>query len=132
MAAAPGFVAAEPCLFVTDFDRARDFYVGKLGFFLETEYGEPPFYGLVTRGAARLALRHVDEPVFKDGVREKEQLLSASLTLASGPDIVVLHAAWSSAGAEIVKPLTTEPWGARTFILRDPDGNLLLVAAPGG
>jgi hypothetical protein len=23
-----------------------------------------------------------------------------------------------------------EPWGARTFIVRDPDGNLLLFAGP--
>jgi uncharacterized glyoxalase superfamily protein PhnB len=130
--AAPGFTAAEPCLFVTDFIRARDFYVGKLGFTLETAWGDPPFYGLVARGAARLALRHVDEPVFRDGVRERDQLLSASLTLASSADIDALHAAWAAAGVEIIKPLGDEPWGARTFIIRDPDGNLMLVAAAAG
>ena len=28
-------------------------------------------------------------------------------------------------GAEIVKPLTTQPWGNRSFYFRDPDGNLI-------
>jgi len=26
--------------------------------------------------------------------------------------------------------LKTEPWGARTFIVKDPDGNLILFAGP--
>ena len=28
-------------------------------------------------------------------------------------------------GAEIVKPLTTQPWGNKSFYFRDPDGNLI-------
>lgn len=28
-------------------------------------------------------------------------------------------------GAEIVKPLTTQSWGNRSFYFRDPDGNLI-------
>jgi hypothetical protein len=29
-----------------------------------------------------------------------------------------------------LRPLKREPWGAHTFIVRDPDGNLLLFAGP--
>jgi catechol 2,3-dioxygenase-like lactoylglutathione lyase family enzyme len=124
------FTGAEPCLFVRDFARARDFYVGKLGFTLAFAYGEPPFYGLVSRGMARLTLRLVRTPVFRDGVRESEDLLAASLTLGSAAEIETLHDGWLMAGAPIHQPLRTEPWGARTFIIRDPDGNLVLVASP--
>jgi catechol 2,3-dioxygenase-like lactoylglutathione lyase family enzyme len=28
-------------------------------------------------------------------------------------------------GVEVVKPITTQPWGNRSFYFRDPDGNLL-------
>jgi RimJ/RimL family protein N-acetyltransferase len=34
-----------------------------------------------------------------------------------------------AAGAEIVHPLTDEPWGVRRFFLRDPDGNVVNVLA---
>ncbi|HEY4985896.1 MAG TPA: VOC family protein, partial [Bradyrhizobium sp.] len=35
---------------------------------------------------------------------------------------------FQAAGAEFFQPLKREPWGARDFIVRDPDGNLLLFA----
>jgi uncharacterized glyoxalase superfamily protein PhnB len=43
----------------------------------------------------------------------------------------------SPVGAEVVKPLTTQPWGRRSVWLRDPDGNIINlyepvpIAAPG-
>jgi uncharacterized glyoxalase superfamily protein PhnB len=33
-------------------------------------------------------------------------------------------------GLELVKPLQTHPWGARSFWFRDPDGNLVDFYAP--
>jgi catechol 2,3-dioxygenase-like lactoylglutathione lyase family enzyme len=41
-----------------------------------------------------------------------------------------VDAAYRSAerrGAEIVHPLTDEPWGVRRFFVRDPDGNVVNV-----
>jgi len=32
-------------------------------------------------------------------------------------------------GAQIVHPLTDEPWGVRRFFVRDPDGNIVNVLA---
>lgn len=32
-------------------------------------------------------------------------------------------------GYEIVHPLVTEPWGARRFFIRDPNGHMLNIAA---
>lgn len=44
-------------------------------------------------------------------------------------DVDAAHAAAVTAGAEIVHPLTDEPWGVRRFFLRDPDGNVVNVLA---
>jgi catechol 2,3-dioxygenase-like lactoylglutathione lyase family enzyme len=118
--------AAEPQLFVADLEAARRFYVEVLGFDLAFSYGEPPFYAQVVRDGARLNLRRVGGPVFDAGFREREpDALSATLTL---DDAESLFRAFQAAGAPIHQGLRTEPWGARTFVVRDPDGNLILFA----
>ena len=40
-------------------------------------------------------------------------------------DVDSCYAAAVRAGAEIVHPLTDEPWGVRRFFVRDPDGHVL-------
>jgi catechol 2,3-dioxygenase-like lactoylglutathione lyase family enzyme len=117
-------------LFVADVEASCAFFVDKLGFSVDFVYGDPPFYGQVTRDNARLALRHVDEPVFASGIREREQLLSASITVATPDEIELLFRAYDAAGVSFQQTLREEPWGARTFIIRDPDGNLILFAGP--
>ena len=42
-------------------------------------------------------------------------------------DVDAAYAAAVREGAEIVHPLTDEPWGVRRFFLRDPDGNVINV-----
>lgn len=118
---------AEPQLFVRDVSAAAEFYARKLGFSLAFCYGEPPFYGQVVRDGARLNLRHVDGPVFDPARHESEQLLAASIAL---DDAHPLFLEYQSAGVEFVQELRREPWGAQTFIVRDPDGNLILFAGP--
>ena len=44
-------------------------------------------------------------------------------------DVDAAHAAALAAGAEIVHPLTNEPWGVRRFFVRDADGNVVNVLA---
>ena len=126
--AIPTLNAAEPELFVTDFQAACDFFTGKLGFEIVFTYGEPPFYGQVRRGKALLNLRLICEPVFVGDVREREELLAAGITVNSAAEIRALFAEYQAAGVDFFRTLKQEPWGARTFIVRDPDGNLLLFA----
>lgn len=38
---------------------------------------------------------------------------------------------FNAVDATFAQPLRAEPWGARTFIIRDPDGNLILFVGPG-
>ena len=52
--------------------------------------------------------------------------LSASITLN---DAKTLFLECQAAGVTFHQTLQTEPWGARTFIVRDPDGNLILFSS---
>jgi uncharacterized glyoxalase superfamily protein PhnB len=122
--------AAEPQLFVADIKASCDFFTQKLGFSIAFVYGEPPFYGQVKRDAARLNLRCVDRPVIDPGLRDRETLLSAALTVDSADAIKQLFLEFQSAGVAFHQSLKREPWGAKNFIVKDPDGNLLLFAGP--
>jgi catechol 2,3-dioxygenase-like lactoylglutathione lyase family enzyme len=122
--------AAEPQLFVADIKASCDFFTGKLGFAVVFSHGEPPFYAQVRRDGARLNLRCVEKSVIDAGLRDREQLLSASLTVATAEEIGALFLELQNAGVMFFQSLKSEPWGARDFIVRDIDGNLLLFAGP--
>jgi catechol 2,3-dioxygenase-like lactoylglutathione lyase family enzyme len=117
--------SAKPVIFVADVDASAAFFRDKLGFAVDFLHGEPPFYGSVSRGGACLHLRFVHEPVFRDGVRETEQLLSAFLDV---DNIKVLFAEFKRAGVVFAQPLKKEPWGASAFIVLDSDGNRICFA----
>ena len=126
----PKLSAAEPELFVANIKASCDFFTAKLGFTVAFSYGEPPFYAQVKRDAAPINLRLVCEPVYVGDIREREELLGASLTVGSAAEIKQLFLDYQAAGVDFFRTLKQEPWGARTFIVRDPDGNLLLFAGP--
>ena len=130
VAAKPELTEVEAELFVADIKASCAFFTSKLGFDEDFTYGEPPFYGQVKSDNARLNLRLVCEPVFVGDIREREQLLAASMTLGSAAEIRQLFLQYQSAGVDFQQTLKQEPWGARTFVVRDPDGNLLLFAGP--
>jgi catechol 2,3-dioxygenase-like lactoylglutathione lyase family enzyme len=121
----PTLLGAEPQLFVADIAVSCAFYTEQLGFRLAFTYGAPPFYGQVIRDGARLNLRRVNKPTIDPRRRDKEDLLSASITL---DDPKSLFLEYQAAGVTFHQALQTEPWGARTFIVRDPDGNLILFS----
>lgn len=123
-------VGAEPQLFVADISKSCEFFCTKLGFTLIFNYGDPPYYAQVGRDAARLNLRYVPKPEIELTVRNREELLSASLTVAKAQEIKLLFLEFQSAGVTFRQKLRKQPWGARNFIVQDPDGNLLLFAGP--
>lgn len=126
----PIFSSVSAQLFVADIKASCDFFTGKLGFAADFVYGDPPFYGQVTRDNARLALRQVNEPVFAGDIREREHLLSASIALDTADETKQLFLSYQAAGVPFHQTLRNEPWGARSFIILDLDGNLILFAGP--
>jgi len=123
-------VGAEPQLFVTNIKRSCEFFRERLGFTLVFSYGEPPYYAQVSRDAARLNLRCVERTVIESTVRDQEELLAVSMTVATADEIKLLFLEFQSAGVAFHQTLKKQPWGAKNFIVKDPDGNLLLFAGP--
>ncbi len=117
-------------LYVADVKASCDFFTSKLGFAIDFVYGDPPFYGMVKRDRAQLCMRLVCEPVFVGDIRQREHLLSASITVDTAAEIKQLFLEFQSAGVSFHQGLKKEPWGARNFIVLDPDGNLILFAGP--
>jgi catechol 2,3-dioxygenase-like lactoylglutathione lyase family enzyme len=122
------FIEAQ--LFVANLQRSCDFYTQKLGFKVEFVYGDPPFYGQLSRDNARLNLRLVSEPVFVGDIRKREGLLSASVTVATASEIKQLFLDFKGAEVPFQQALKKEPWGSRTFVVSDLDDNLILFAGP--
>ena len=113
-------------VFVSNVQTSAAFFRDKLGFAIDFLHGHPPFYASVSRGAARLHLRFVHEPVITLEVREREGgLLSAFLNV---DNIKGLFAEYKAAGVDFVQPLRKEPWGGSAFIVLDPDGNWICFA----
>ena len=119
-------LAAEPQLYVTDMATALAFYTGKLGFTVALSYGEPAFWAQVARDGGRLHLRPSGQRPVSDAFRAKEgDALCATLTVDAAEPLFLEYQA---AGVIFHQTLRTEPWGARTFIIADPDGNLIAFA----
>ena len=123
-------VGAEPQLLVADIKRSCEFFCKKLGFSLVFSYGSPPYYAQVMRDAARLNLRCVERSLLESTVRDREQLLSASMTVATTEEIKFLFLEFRAAGVTFQQNLKREPWGSKTFVVKDTDDNLLLFAGP--
>jgi catechol 2,3-dioxygenase-like lactoylglutathione lyase family enzyme len=123
-------VGAEPQLLVADIRRSCDFFCKKLGFSLVFTYGSPPYYAQVARDVAHLNLRCAEGPAVESTVRDREQLLSASMTVATADEIKLLFLEFRPAGVTFHQTLKKQPWGAKNFVIKDPDGNLLLFAGP--
>ena len=82
------------------------FFSKKLGFVVAFTYGDPPFYGQVARDGARLNLRCMPMPIIDPQLRDKEDLLSASITL---DDAKPLYLEYQAAGVAFHQ---TAPHGA--------------------
>lgn len=130
LAQRPVLTSTEAQLFVANVENSCAFYTNMLGFEVAFVYGDPPFYGQIRRDSARLNLRMVSEPVFAGDVRNRECLLSASITVATASEIKKLFLEYQAAGVPFRQTLKKEPWGSRTFIVSDIDKNLILFAGP--
>ena len=117
-------------LFVADIKASCDFFSQKLGFSIVFIYGEPPFYAQVKRDGALLNLKCVDDPVIDPALRDRESLLSADMGVDTHEAIKQLFLEFQAAGVTFFQTPRKEPWSAETFIVKDPDGNLLLFAGP--
>jgi uncharacterized glyoxalase superfamily protein PhnB len=114
--------AVVPILLVRDVTASARWFEERLGFAVDFLYGEPPFYGSVSRDGVRMHLRFVHEPVFAIAAAREESLIAASFEVS---DVRALFEEVAGRGAEIAQPLTSQQWGGTDFHVRDPDGNVV-------
>lgn len=117
-------------LYVQDVRASIDWFRHSLGFTLEACAGEPPYYAEVRRDAVRIALRCVTGPVFNGDVRDRQELMAASIEVDHLETLKELYERARLTGAFISRKIEAKPWGAWVFVMRDLDGNLLLISAP--
>jgi len=105
-----------PSLRVADVDAAKGFYTGFLG--LSTEEFN---MGWVARYTSPDTGANV-QLVTRDATAAEDSVISIHT-----PDVEGAYEEAQELGYEIVKPITTEPWGVRRFFVRAPDGNVINI-----
>jgi catechol 2,3-dioxygenase-like lactoylglutathione lyase family enzyme len=117
-----------PILFVRDVPASAAFFRDKLGFIIDFLYGDPAFYGSVSRDEACLHLRFVAKPNFAELAASEDSLIAAS---AGVSNVYSLFEEFKQRGAQIAQAPTKQSWGGTDLHVRDPDGNVIsfVVAA---
>jgi catechol 2,3-dioxygenase-like lactoylglutathione lyase family enzyme len=105
-----------PDLGSDDLGAAKDFYASVLGLQPVMDHGWIVTLADPQRPDTQISLMTHDEtaPVIPDASIEVD-------------DVDACYAAAIQNGAEIVHPLTDEPWGVRRFFVRDPDGHVINI-----
>ena len=116
------FKSIFPILFVRDVPTSAAYFRDKLGFAIDFLYGEPPFYGAVSRDGVCIHFRCVHEPNFADLAAREHSLILAAIEV---DDVHSLHAELQRRGADIVQLPTKQSWGGTDLYVRDPDGNVI-------
>jgi len=102
---------------VADVEAAKSFYTDYLG--LNTEEFN---MGWVARYTSPDTAANV-QLVTRDAAAPEDSVISVHTD-----DVEGAYDEAQKLGYEIVKPMTTEPWGVRRFFVRAPDGNVINIA----
>ncbi|MET0389170.1 MAG: glyoxalase superfamily protein [Polyangiales bacterium] len=117
------FQAVIPVLRIFDVDKAREFYVGFLGFTVDWEHGVAeglPRYIQVSRAGLRL---HLSE--------HHGDACPGARVYIEARDLPALHAELTAKRYRYNRPgLETTPWGTRQLEVNDPFGNRLSFNEP--
>jgi uncharacterized glyoxalase superfamily protein PhnB len=110
----PVFQCVSPVFFCRDLGTALPYYVGKLGFTLKFQMGEPATYAIVSRDEVEIHLmRSLDERAGKGNC----------YVFVAGVDEIFEQ--MEDAGAHVMEPIGDQIYGMRDFQVADLDGNLL-------
>jgi len=110
-----------PCIPTSDIARAVAFYERVFGMTKTFDNGEPVGFVVMKRDDAELHLTLV-----KDHVGKTNNVMHM---IVDGADELYRRCE-AAAGARIIKKLRDAPWGMRTFVVADPDGNRIDVGQP--
>ena len=104
-------------LFVSDIDRAVEFYTSILGFelgFSDAEHG----YASISAGSIQLGLAVGGSP----------ELIGRHTGIGLGvDDLEAEHERLEKLGVVFESPPTRQPWGGFMALMQDPDGNIFYL-----
>lgn len=116
---------------VRDLQRTLAYYEGVLGFsrWFAWPEGDAPRAAGVVLGPVRFIFDHAPEAV------DRAPKLGAGVSFyidVGDDDLDAYHGRVVARGANVTAPPTDQPWGDRTFTVRDPDGYQLTFARTAG
>ena len=111
------FQSATPIFNVANVAASIDYYVNKLGFRVEWDWGSPPTFASVERDAVRIFL-------CQGGQGAPGTWLSIYVQ-----DVDALYEEYRRSGAIIRQPPANFPWGVREMNVQDLDGHRLRMGA---
>ena len=118
-------------VFVSDQDRAKDFYINKLGFELRTD--APLYPGASTRwvsvapkGAATEVILYLPDENWEHYRQVVGQSQAVTFTVS---DMETLHAELKAKGVTFVQEPENQPWGYFA-IIQDSEQNRLILSQP--
>jgi uncharacterized glyoxalase superfamily protein PhnB len=101
-------------LHVSDMATSLAYYRDKLGFAVQFTWEDPPRYVCLCLGDAAVHLNAYAPPA------------APSIVCIFCKGVDALHADLAARGANIVRPVATEPYGMCEFLVHDPDGHRLV------
>jgi len=105
------FECVTPILNVKDLRASMDYYVQKLGFEKQWDWGDPPDFGCVKRGKVEIFL-------CQGGQGQPGTWMSIFMD-----DIDSLYEEYKKSGATILNPPRDFPWQTRDILVEDLDGH---------
>ncbi len=122
---------ATVCLFVNDQDKAKNFYVNKLGFELHDDVpmGDSRWLSVAPKGAeTELILYKVDQ-----NWEHYRQVVGQSQAITFNvTDMAGLFKDLKAKGVQFVMEPETQMWGTQAMIVDDEGNRLILVEPPKG
>ena len=120
-------------LAVAEVGRSVAFYRDLLGFAVDALYDDPP-YASLSRAGMRLSLAEQGHPADdRPGVMmvaPVDPTAAAVVLVLEVADCLSMHERLIAAGADLLAPPYSPPWGGHRFFVRDPDGYLVEVEQP--
>lgn len=113
---------ATPVLLVNAVVKAAAYYTDRLGFAVDSFWGEPPTFAIARREGVSIMLNQVDAG---DTFRSNRDYGGRFSLYIDTSDADALHAEFQAKGADIVCPPADQPYMMREFQVRDLDGHLL-------
>lgn len=114
-----------PVISTTDVRSTIDYYQRVLGFREHFVFGEPPVYAGVECNGVLLYVTH--DPQMAALIRKENLHPDIFLWVQ---DVDKFFDAHRGRGAKIVEEIADRPWGARQYVIEDPNGYHLKIAEP--